>query len=351
MRIIEIAEKDEHQRLDKYLQKKLPGLHKNQLYKLLRKKYIRLNGKRAEGRELISAGDVIELRLSDTTIELLLHGGAEQGNKKTGRQAENIKKTEMKPQAEGAGPKLSLSEACSIVYEDEDVIIADKRSGILSQRSRSTDVSLNEVLLDYCGGPDEDGFCPSVCNRLDRNTTGLICFAKNYAAARELSEALRGRSISKFYLAAVRGHVDGRAHERARLVKDSRKNQVSISKAEEGEGELIETEYEPLMHRELYGEELSLLRVRLITGKTHQIRAHLSCLGHPIIGDPKYGDRSFNKLFSEKLGIRTQLLHAAELYMPEDGLRRLKQLRGRQFYAEPPKDFFKIFGNIRLFCS
>ncbi len=337
MKSIDITEKDQLQRLDKYLLKRFPGCGRNQLYKMLRKKYIRLNGKRAEGADILRAGDRIELRLSDNMLSALLKGSEE-------------KLADQKmPAPGGTAFKLpALSEACSIIYEDKDLIIADKRAGILSQKAAPSDVSLNEVLLEYCGGADADGFCPSVCNRLDRNTTGLICFARTYAAARELSQAFRERSIHKYYLAAVKGCVREASHERAWLTKDRSKNRVSVYDHELSGGEAIETIYEPLLSRQVLGFDLTLLRLRLVTGRTHQLRAHLSYLGHPIIGDPKYGEAGINRIFNEKMDIRSQLLHAAELEMPKSGLLRLSKLCGKHFYAPAPENFEKIFEKIIL---
>ena len=326
-----ISEKDAGQRLDKYLQKRFPGAGKNLIYKFLRKKNIRLNGARSEGRDILSAGDEIELRLSFDTISKLSYSA-------TGGHAPGMAKTSGK-----ADTFHDLDRYCSIVYEDEDIIMADKRAGVLSQKSKPGDISLNEILLWHCGGTRESGFTPSICNRLDFNTTGLISFAKNYAAGRALSDIFRDRRAEKYYLAVVIGSMEGEMEVDAYLSKDSSGNRVSLSLDPKEGASHIMTSYEVLGRTSACGMELSLLRVRLITGKTHQIRAHLAFLGYPIAGDPKYGDRKANTVLRERMGIGTQLLHSHELIMPDTGLGCLSRLAGKTFRAEPPKAISELF--------
>ena len=338
MKSITVDNKDAGQRLDKYLARRFPDCGKSLIYKFLRKKYIRLNGARAEGSSLIASGDVIELRLSDDTIDKLFGGVGEVSGGPI---------SPISPGSAAGAPRQAqfpgLSEVCTIVYEDEDIIVADKRAGVLSQKARPEDTSLNEVLLSYCGGRTESGFMPSVCNRLDRNTTGLISFAKTYPAARELSRLLHDRACEKYYLAVVRGDMSSMRLS-AWLRKDERDNRVTILDHEEPGAVHIETGYDPVRTIMHGGERLSLIRVRLYTGRTHQIRAHLSYLGHPIVGDPKYGDRKADRRLRAELGIDRQLLHAYELRMPKEGIAYLTRLSGMCFRAELPEDMKRLFG-------
>ena len=327
-----IDEGNEGGRLDKYLKRHLKEASSGFVYKMLRKKNITLNNKKASGSELLKKGDEIRLYFSDETYHKLrggtgLHNAIETENKKL-----------------HSSPEDSLHNIAElIVYEDEDILIVNKPVGMLSQRNDENLKSLNEYCLEYlaAGGklpPAEDGFVPSVCNRLDRNTSGLVIFAKTIGAARQISTALRERTIDKYYLALVKGDPE-RIKMCAWLKKDPSSNTVHISDKPFEGAAYIETVCEKLRSTERF----SLLRLKLVTGKPHQLRAQLAHEGYPILGDPKYGDMRLNRELKEKYGITSQLLHAFEIRLPElSG--RLSSLTGRCFTAKLPDTFERILG-------
>ena len=298
MKKFEIGTNEAGQRFDKYLKKQLSGAGAGFLYKMLRKKNIVLNGKKAEGREILNEGDIVTFFLSDETFA----GFSEE------------KKAE-----ETFTYCSSLSvDRLSVVYEDSDLIILNKPSGMLSQKAVPTDISANEYLISYLikkGELDETSFRtfkPSVCNRLDRNTSGLLLAGKSLKGAQETTEALKNRRIQKYYKCIVAGAVDQESYLKGYLKKDEQTNRVTIS-GKEAEGVLIETEYRPL-HR---GNGFTELEVHLITGRSHQIRAHLASVGHPIVGDVKYGKKEINERFRKELHVNSQLLHAFRMVFPD----------------------------------
>ena len=310
MKLITVHKQEEGQRLVKLLGAYLKEAPNSFFYKMLRKKNITLNGKKADGTEKLKCGDEIRLFLSDETYEKF---------------AGKVQPKEKFPMA-----KLN------IVYEDSNVIFINKPAGMLSQKSVPSDVSLNEYLLGYLEKSgqwkqeESKAFRPSVCNRLDRNTSGMVICGKSMAGLQQMAALLKDRSLHKYYLCLVKGVMTESRHLEGYLLKDENSNQVKIFQKEtEGAAHII-TEYEPL-----YTEgETTLLKVTLVTGKSHQIRAHLSSIGHPIIGDPKYGDRKVNAFFRETHGIKNQMLHAWKLTFPELA-EPLDNLSEKSFEAEP----------------
>lgn len=310
MKLITVHKQEEGQRLVKLLGAYLKEAPNSFFYKMLRKKNITLNGKKADGTEKLKCGDEIRLFLSDETYEKF---------------AGKVQPKEKFPMA-----KLN------IVYEDSNVIFINKPAGMLSQKSVPSDVSLNEYLLGYLEKSgqwkqeESKAFRPSVCNRLDRNTSGMVICGKSMAGLQQMAALLKDRSLHKYYLCLVKGVMTESQHLEGYLLKDENSNQVKIFQKEtEGAAHII-TEYEPL-HTE---GETTLLKVTLVTGKSHQIRAHLSSIGHPIIGDPKYGDRKVNAFFRETHGIKNQMLHAWKLTFPELA-EPLDNLSEKSFEAEP----------------
>ena len=310
MKLITVHKQEEGQRLVKLLGAYLKEAPNSFFYKMLRKKNITLNGKKADGTEKLKCGDEIRLFLSDETYEKF---------------AGKVQPKEKFPMA-----KLN------IVYEDSNVIFINKPAGMLSQKSVPSDVSLNEYLLGYLEKSgqwkqeESKAFRPSVCNRLDRNTSGLVICGKSMAGLQQMAALLKDRSLHKYYLCLVKGVMTESQRLEGYLLKDENSNQVKIFQKEtEGAAHII-TEYEPL-----YTEgETTLLKVTLVTGKSHQIRAHLSSIGHPIIGDPKYGERKVNAFFRETHGIKNQMLHAWKLTFPELA-EPLDNLSEKSFEAEP----------------
>lgn len=308
-----IGKNEANQRLDKYLHKLLKEASNGFLYKMLRKKNITLNGKKAEGTEKLQEGDHVKLFLSDETFL-----------KFAGHPAKSIGELNVKLKP------VSLS----VVYEDEDILIINKPQGMLSQKAKPSDVSANEYILDYLlengslTNEDLRTFKPSICNRLDRNTSGLLIAGKSLPGLQEMAECLKDRSMKKYYRCIVKGTVTEKKKITGYLKKDEGSNQVQIYSKEVPESKYIETEYTPI---ESCG-KITLLEVHLITGRTHQIRAHLASIGHPIAGDEKYGDHNWNVTLRKKYNIRGQMLHAYRLEFPD----------GRSVTAPVPESFVRI---------
>ncbi|MCI8957597.1 MAG: RluA family pseudouridine synthase [Lachnospiraceae bacterium] len=316
MKSIIVNQNEAGQRLDKLLGKYLNLAGKGFLYKMLRKKNITLNGKKCTGSEKLTQGDEIRLFLSDETIEKF--------SQVTVQKVKQVK--------------------LAIVYEDAHVLLVNKPSGMLSQKARDTDESLVEYvtgyLLDTGALTREDlrSFRPSVCNRLDRNTSGLVAAGKSLAGLQILSEMFRDRSLHKYYLCVAAGTVDKARTIDGYLKKDARTNQVTIHKSPAADSSRIQTEYEPLCSRDGF----TLLKVTLITGRTHQIRAHLAFEGHPVAGDYKYGDPAVNEQVKRLYGVRSQMLHSWKLVFPQMP-EPLGYLGGRSFQAPVPEEFRRMF--------
>ena len=228
------------------------------------------------------------------------------------------------PDVYGAG--AYTAPALSVVYEDEDVLLVNKRAGISVQPDVRGGVSLTALCAAYVAQRDPDAFPPAACHRLDNRTCGLCLFAKNQQALDILQDVFRRRQLEKYYVCLVRGIMKPPfAVCRAWLVKDARRAVVRITDRPEPDAKPIETGYETLESG-----PVSRLRVHLITGRTHQIRAHLAALGHPVLGDDLYGDREFNR--REK--VRALKLCAVSLKLDTGG--RLPALDGREFSIDPP---------------
>lgn len=309
------------QRFDKYLAKLLREAPKSFVYKMLRKKNITLNGKKATGNEKLNQGDEIRLFLSDETY--LKFSGKE------------------------AAPRASTDLA--VIYENRDILLINKPAGMLSQPDETKEPSLVEYVTGYLldtGAVTEEElitFRPSVCNRLDKNTSGLVAAGKSLAGLQALSELFHDRTIHKDYLCIVKGVLKEQTHIRGYLKKDSRCNKVTVYKNKVQDAQPVETVYTPLGSNG----RTTLLKVRLVTGRTHQIRAHLASRGYPLMGDSKYGDREFNKKCRKRYGLRHQLLHAFSLTFPHlEG--DLCEVSEKNFRAELPELFEHIIKEEHL---
>ena len=323
MRQLRILKEEREQRLNKYLLRKLPDAPSSFVYKMLRKKNITLNGKKASGSELLQEGDLVTLFLSDETI--LKFGGTIPGDPASGKSDEADSGTvrEFMSAYRAIGSRIGKD---GILYEDDHVLAVRKPVGILSQKSVPSDMSMNEWLVGYLlekGRISTESirrFRPSVSNRLDRNTGGIQLCAVSLQGARKLAQLLRDRSLRKFYQAVVVGRMEGEGRIEGYLEKDPGTNAVAFkdtsgqmgSRADH-KGVYTKTVYKPL----LSGEKFSLMEMELITGKTHQIRSHLASVGHPIAGDPKYGDIQTGRKIREEYGLRGQMLWCARIEFPE----------------------------------
>ena len=345
---LEIETNQAGQRLDKCLGKYLPQAPVSFLYKMLRKKNIELNGKKAEGREILQPGDRVTLWLADETI--LKFGGY-------------IPKNDGNVCSDApAGEEIYLRayrelQDVSVLYEDEHVLILNKPAGILTQQAKAGDLSLNEWMIGYLldtgamSSRELRLFKPSVCNRLDRNTSGLVLCGRSLPGSQALSELIRSRGVRKFYRTICAGifAADTPALQ-GYLTKDPRTNRVRVS--DRGPGEYIHTVCRPLRYysfpANIPQEPLCLTRleVELITGKTHQIRAHLTSVGYPLVGDGKYGNPQVNQLFIQCFDLRWQLLHACRLeFPPLEGT--LAPLGGRDIQAPLPEYFKSIMEELK----
>ncbi len=315
MQSLIVSNNEAGQRLDKLLTKYLNLAGKSFLYKMMRKKNITLNGKKCDGSEKLLSGDEIKLFLSDETISKF----------------SEVKIPDVK--------KINLD----IIYEDEHILLVNKPSGMLSQKAKDTDESLVEYLIDYMISSGQlsteqlKSFRPSICNRLDRNTSGLVVGGKSLAGLQVMSEVFKDRSIHKYYNCVVKGEVLKRQTITGFSIKNEATNQVTIHKISVPGSVPIITEYEPSQH---YG-GYTLIKVTLITGRTHQIRAHLSSIGHPIVGDYKYGDSRVNEEAKKLFHISSQMLHSFQVVFP-DLKEPLAYLSGKSFQAPLPKTFTKI---------
>lgn len=297
MQEIIIGPNQSGQRLDKFLHKCIPEAGSGFLYKMLRKKNITLNGKKAEGKEMLRQGDVVRMFFAEETFLKFAGQTSDMQYARAYRQLRGI----------------------TVLYEDEETVALNKPAGILTQKAQDTDLSLNEWLVGYLlesgqiTSEELSTFRPSVCNRLDRNTSGLVLCGKTLSGSQRLSELIRTRKIQKYYRTICVGRMTEPAFIEGKLKKDGLTNKVRVFTGE-GDGTPIRTAYRPLAGNERF----TLLEVELITGKTHQIRAHLASIGHPLIGDRKYGNRGVNERLKMEYGLEYQLLHAYKMVFPDN---------------------------------
>ena len=330
MREVKIDNREAGQRFDKYLKKYIRRAGSGFIYKMLRKKNITLNGKKATGNELLSEGDVVKMFFSDETFEKFT--AADSSNEKKNDKCEIVIKD-----LDGKRIIKYKSYIIEVLYEDENVIFLNKPAGILSQPDNTKVVSMVEILSWYISLTDDragkpSGFRPGVCNRLDRNTSGVIAAGKTVRGLQELSEAIRKREVKKMYVCVTEGKVNCGGELKGYLQKDEGTNKVYLSEKSTNNSSYIETIYKPVKSNGI----VTMLEVQLITGKTHQIRAHMSSIGHPIIGDRKYGA-------SMKNSGKYQMLHAHKMIFGKtQGV--LCGLSEKCIEAEIPSHYNKYFG-------
>lgn len=317
MRELRIGENDGGIRLDKFLSRYFPTMPRSLMYKYIRNRCVRLNGRRASESDILSAGDMLTFYISDEFF---------------GVQRDDA--------------FLRIKPRVDVVYEDENILIADKPAGLLvhSDDSESYNTLINHIkaYLYEHGEYDpatEISFAPALCNRIDRNTCGLVFAAKNAASLRAMNEKIKNREIGKFYLCVVHGLVRGDSGElRGFIEKDAEKNKVRVSESASSGAKESVTRYRVIARDRTRA--LTLLEVELVTGRTHQIRASFAACGHPLLGDGKY---AVNKKDRER-GFFSQALCA---YRAEFRFRTfgtvLDYLDGRVFTAREPA-FLSLFG-------
>ncbi len=309
MKEFTVGKNDAGQRLDRFVAKAVPLLPDSLLQKEIRRKNIKRNGKPAKRDERVSEGDLIRVYVPDEFFE--------------------------KPREENSWRKVGTPRL-EIVYEDENILLVDKKPGVLCHSAGAWDyntlIANIQAYLARKGEwkpQEENAFTPALCNRIDRNTGGIVIAAKNAESLRILNEKIRDREIEKFYLCAVCGRPkppEGRLENE--LFKDAVKNQVYVkNKAEPGSRHAV-TEYRLLESRG----GLSLVECRLLTGRTHQIRVQMAHAGWPLLGDGKYGRESVNRRFEKTDG---QALYSWKLkfeFPTDAGI--LNGLRGREFIVK-----------------
>ena len=308
MKELEIKSNDAGQRLDRFIGKAVPLLPESLLQKYIRLKRIKCNGKGAKRDTRLVAGDRIQLYINDEFFE--------------------------KPREENSWLKVGTPRL-TVVYEDENILLCDKKPGVLCHSAGIWDyntlIANVQAYLAQKGEwrpKEENAFTPALCNRIDRNTGGIVIAAKNAEALRVLNDKIRDREIEKYYLCAVQGRPkppEGRLENF--LFKDAQKNQVFVKSKPEPGAKTAITEYRLLCSRG----PLSLVECRLLTGRTHQIRVQMAHAGWPLLGDGKYGSERFNRGFDEK----GQALYSYKLrfdFPTDAGI--LNYLRGREFRVD-----------------
>ncbi|MBQ9972083.1 MAG: RluA family pseudouridine synthase [Firmicutes bacterium] len=313
-----IEKNDENQRLDRFLRKYLKSAPLSMIYKLIRKD-VKVNGKRSKEEYMLVQGDEISLFMSEEEIESY-RGKKEVSGKKSKR-------------------------TFKVLFEDENILAADKPFGLLTHGDRNEKKNhLANQVIDYLieegkyNPRSEKTFTPAPANRLDRNTTGLVLFGKNSDSLRELNHMIRERGyVNKYYLTIVYGELDEPLYLKDRMEKDGDANTVRVMDIDSEDGKLMETVARPLMTKRGY----TLVEVELVTGRTHQIIAHLASAGYPIIGDSKYGDRRINGVIEKRYNLTTQFLHAYRLEFIK-GSGNLSYLEGKVIESELPENLKRI---------
>ncbi|MBR6808420.1 MAG: RluA family pseudouridine synthase [Clostridia bacterium] len=321
MRSFTVNANDSGQRLDKFVTKTAKGLPTSKMYKFIRKKNIKVNGKRAEINQKLAVGDVVEMYIPD----------------------EFFSEVTSNEEYERADVQLN------VVYEDENILLVDKKPGILvhtgdegdknrtEEAERTTLIFAIKAYLVSKGEYDpanENSFAPALCNRIDRNTGGIVIAAKNAPTLRAVNEAIKKRELGKFYLCAVHGIPEKKeATLKHYHLKHHKTNTVRVLNMQvPGSKEMI-TSYRTLKvnHRR----DMALLEVTLLTGRTHQIRAHMASIGHSLVGDGKYGINASDR----RLGYKYQALYSYKLRFDSDE-EELLYLKGREFEVDKKEIFF-----------
>ncbi len=319
MQEIKVTSSSSGQKIEKFVKKYLSDAPLGFIYKAFRKKDIKINGHWVKKDAIVKEGDIVRIYVSD-------------------KQMEDFKKPR---------PVCKKDLPYHIVYEDKNVLIIDKPAGVLVYGDKvGNRETLGNAVLDYLYfkgefDPNSSSFIPSPAHRLDRNTSGLIIYGKNDAGLKELTDLFKERkNIAKYYLTLVKGDVSSNGKIDKPLYKDSLKGRVYIRKIEEG-GKSALTKYKVINR---YG-EFTLLEAELCTGRTHQLRVHFASIGHPIIGDDKYGDFSLNKKVEDLTGLDGQFLHAYKIKFGElNGV--LSSLSNKEFMSPLSEKYTQIIEKL-----
>lgn len=321
MKTFTVTKNDAEKRLDKFVTKTAPQLPQSLLYKYLRLKRIKVNGRKAEISTRLKEGDTVDMYIGD----------------------------EFFGEAERKYDFMSASKNIDVIYEDENILLLNKKAGLLSHPDEGeyTDTLITRVTryLYEKGEYDpaaENSFAPALANRIDRNTGGIVIAAKNAESLRNLNDIIKRRDITKLYLCVCIGKMPEKEGVLGGwLFKDEKRNTVTVTKKQVPGSKEIRTKYTVLGYRN----GLSLCEVDLLTGRTHQIRAHFASVGHPLLGDGKYGTNEQNRSHG---GYKKQFLYSYKLIFKKDAeLENLSYLAGREFTA-PEVWFESAFKNGEL---
>lgn len=317
MKKIQITENDANQRIDKYIKKLLVNAPTNFIYKMFRKKDIKVNGKKVNEKYILKNNDVVEMFLYEDKFKEFT----------ATKDIYNVKKT------------------FKVLYEDNHVLIVYKPAGLLVHEDKNESVNtLTNQVLSYLVNKNEldlsreNTFMPGPVHRLDRNTSGIVIFGKTLAALQVLNEMIKQRHcIEKSYLTICKGKVNQKRNLKGYIVKLDDQAQVKLVSKDYPGALTMETIVKPVK----YNNDYSKVEVTLITGRMHQIRVHLSSIDHPIIGDRKYGDFELNKFVKKEFGLNHQLLHAYKIrFVKTFGI--LAYLQDKEIVCPVPKLFEKI---------
>lgn len=315
MKQITITENEAGQRLDRFIRKLMKKTSLSEIYKAIRTGSIKVNGKKCRENKMLSVGDVVDVHCMNAEFEQM-------PKKETG-----------------------IAGDINIVYEDENIIIIDKPAGLLSHpqssRDRDTLVHRLQSYIDLSQGSNmSPTFSPALCNRLDRNTAGLVIAAKNYKSLKAINAMIRERKLKKLYLCVVKGSTQKKGEISGFIEKDEDSRMAFLSN-DVNDGKKSITYYEKKDDNGDY----SLLQVELITGRFHQIRAHLSSIGHPIIGDVKYGDKRTNEYFRSNFGLNHQMLlaHIISIQSPPP---EMQYLKNKTWRSTIPKEYDNIIKHL-----
>lgn len=321
---IEIGKNESGQRLDKFSRKLFKDVPMSKIYKALRKGDIRINGKKAKENYILVEGDEFTAKYVNS------------------KAVKNIGKSDY--------IKIEKDKLKKI-YEDENVLIVEKWPGVLTHSNDNSGVAtLTDHVLSYL---DEKGdympefettFRPSPCNRLDMNTSGGVLFGKTLAATQDLNQMIRDRQIEKYYVALVNGRIKDGLYE-GYIKKNADKNISKVYRNKIEDGIKIAMEVKTLQSVGIY----SYIEINLITGKSHQIRAHLKELGNPIIGDRKYGNKEINDYFDNKYALKFQYLYAYKYKFKIEEGRELSYLNNKTVTAALPPIFKSIKKDVMRF--
>ena len=317
---IEIGSNEAGQRLDKFLRKYLKDVPLSAIYKAMRKGDIRVNGARGKEKDMLNLGDVLEIKYLES-------------------KAPETKKEFIQVDAE-----------FKVTYEDENLLVVEKWPGILVHKDMgSNEPTLTDHVLSYLkekgeySPEDEKTFSPSPVNRLDRNTSGLVMYGKNFEALKELSSMMRERDIEKKYVALVKGRIkDG--EYRAFIEKREDVNTSLVSLTDGPSRKEIAMKVVSERSSGLF----SFVELELLTGRSHQLRAHLAFLGNPIVGDTKYGDKTTNNYFNNKYALSYQYLYAYKLTF-RNSTGKLQYLENKVIVEKLPPIFKKIRNDVFKF--